>query len=412
MNILFLNNYYYLRGGSEQVYFGEMGMMKTHGHEVATFARRTPEDFPSELSGFFPEDMKTDSLSIGFGAFRTLKEIIYSTESKKCLGLLLKEISPDVAHAHNIYGRLTTSTLDLLNRHNIPVVMTLHDYKLICPSYKLVCNGRVCEACKGKRFFSAIWKKCHKNSRVASAVYAFESWFNDFFKKYENNVSFFISPSRFLKSKLVEFGFAEEKIVYIPNYIVSQDFSPNFFFENYLLYIGRLSAEKGISTLIKAFKNLKVQNIRLMIVGDGPTRGFLENLTDQDSRIQFTGYLTGPALADATRNARAVIVPSEWYENAPISILEAFAFGKPVIGARIGGIPEMVDEYINGLLFESGNVDDLTDKLNKFLSYSNEKISDMGQAARKKAVEEYSPELHYEKLIKVYKKAINQKVCR
>ncbi len=411
MNLLFLNNYHYLRGGSEQVFFGEMALLKEHGHQVKTFVRRTTEDISSDLAEFFPADMKTDRLSLGFGAFRILKEIIYSSEVKKGLDRALTQTVPDVAHAHNIYGRLTTSTLDLLNSRNIPIVMTLHDYKLICPSYKLMCNGKICEACKGKKYFSAVWNKCHKNSRIASAVYAFESWFNDFFKKYENNVSFFISPSRFLKSKLVEFGFAEEKIVYIPNYIVSRNFSPNYDFENYLLYIGRLSVEKGISTLIKAFRNLKAQNIRLMIVGEGPMRESLENLSDKDSRIQFTGYLSGPALTEVTRNARAVVMPSEWYENAPISILEAFAYGKPVIGARIGGNPEMVDEYKNGLLFESGSVDDLTDKLNEFLSYSSETVAGMGQAARKKAEEEYSPELHYEKLIEVYQRAIDLKIC-
>ncbi|MFA5905018.1 MAG: glycosyltransferase family 4 protein [Desulfobacula sp.] len=412
MNILFLNNYNYLRGGSEQVYFGEMSMMKAHGHEVGAFARRTPVDFPSELAGFFPEDMKTDSLSLGFGAFRTLREIIYSTESKKCLGQLLGEMTPDVVHAHNIYGRLTTSTLDLLNSRNIPIVMTLHDYKLICPSYKLMCNGRVCEACKGKKFFSAIWNKCHKNSRIASAVYAFESWFNDFFKKYEKNVDFFIAPSRFLKSKLFEFGIPDEKIVYIPNYIPVQNLIPTYTSENYLVYIGRLSAEKGISTLIRAFRSLKEGHTRLMVVGDGPMREPLEALAGDDGRIQFTGFLSGRELADITRNARAVVVPSEWYENAPISILEAFAFGKPVIGGRIGGIPEMVEDGRNGLLFESGNADDLFDKLNLFLSYSSKGIMEMGQAARKKAEAEYNPELHYEKLIEVYQKAIDLRACK
>nr|NJM01469.1 glycosyltransferase family 4 protein [Desulfobacula sp.] len=383
-----------------------MDLLTSQGHEVRAFARKTPMDLPSELSGFFPEDMKTDRLNLGFGAFRTLKEIIYSSEAKRCLGRALETFTPDIAHAHNIYGRLTTSVLDLLSRNGIPAVMTLHDYKLVCPSYKLMAGGKVCEDCKGRNYSAAVRNRCHKNSRAASAVYSFESWFNDVFKKYDKNIAFFISPSRFLKSKLMEFGYPEDKIVYIPNYIESEKFLPRYEGEDYLVYIGRLSAEKGISTLLKAFKTLKAESTKLVIAGDGPMRAELEAMAGQDGRIRFLGYLSGQALSDVTRNARAVVIPSEWYENAPISVLEAFAFGKPVIGARIGGIPEMVDEYKNGLLFESGEDEALAEKLNEFLCYPEKTVAEMGRAGRKKAETEYSRALHYEKLVQVYAHAM------
>jgi len=409
MQLLFLNNYHYLRGGSEQVCFGEIKLLKSYGHVVDAFARKTSEDVQSNCSDFFPEDMKTDSLSLGFGALRTLRELLYSLESKKQLSKLLRGVAPDLAHVHNIYGRLTTSVLDLLFKKNIPIVMTLHDYKLVCPSYKLMSGDRVCEDCKGGKYYNAMLNKCHKDSLLASAIYSFESWFNDFFKKYKKNVCFFIAPSQFLRNKLIEFGWSANQIVYIPNYIVTHDFIPNYDSENYLLYIGRLSGEKGIGTLIKAFKAVKEKNIQLMIVGDGPERESLVKRAKEDNRIQFTGYLSGKELGEATQNAKAVVVPSEWYENAPISILEAFAYGKPVIGAMIGGIPEMIDEGKNGFLFESGSVKDLTEKINKFLEYSNSDIAEMGKAARKKAEDKYNPEIHYEKLIKVYKNAISMK---
>ncbi len=409
MELLFLNNYHYLRGGSEQVFFGEMALLQSYKHQVNAFARKTPEDVSSINSGFFPENMKTDNLSPKLGILRTFREILYSSESKQQLDKLLKEISPDLVHAHNIYGRLTTSVLDLLNEKNIPVVMTLHDYKLICPSYKLMAGNGVCEDCKGGKYYNAILNKCHKNSMAASAIYALESWFNAFFNKYRNNICFFISPSQFLRTKMIEFGWPAEQVIYIPNYIVPQDFMPRYDSKDYLLYIGRLSGEKGISTLIQAFKKVKTKNVRLMIVGDGPERESLEKLSKIDSRIQFTGYLSGKELSDVTRNAKAVVVPSEWYENAPISILEAFAYGKPVIGARIGGIPEMIDEGMNGLLYKSGNVDELAEKLNDFLGCSTSYIANMGMAARKKAEKNYNPEMHYEKLIDVYQKAISMK---
>lgn len=406
MKILSLNNYHYLRGGSEQVYFSEMALLQAHGHEVFSFARKTDKDIPSDYSNLFPHDMRTDKLHFSFGGFRILREVIYSSESKKQLDKMLKEISPDVVHAHNIYGRLTTSVLDLMNKKNMPVVMTLHDYKLICPSYLLMSDNQICENCKGGKYYNAILKKCHKNSIVASAIYAFESWINNIFKKYKNNVCFFIAPSQFLRNKLIEFRWPAEQIVYIPNYIVSQDFIPNYEPKNNLLYIGRLSAEKGISTLIKAFKKVDKQNLQLIIVGDGPEKERLEEMSKKDNRIQFTGYLSGRKLGEVTRNAGAVVVPSVCYDNAPISILEAFAYGKLVIGARIGGIPEMIDDGKNGFLFEPGNEDDLSNIISNFLNLSQENIIKMGKNARKKVEKQYSPEIHYEKLINVYRDAI------
>jgi len=409
MEILSLNNYNYLRGGSEKVFFGEMDLLKAHGHDVVAFARNTSRDIPATYSHLFPKDIKTDSTKLSFKSLSTLFEVVYSKTSREALQKLLKKINPDVAHAHNIYGRLTTSVLDSLHEKKCPVVMTLHDYKLICPSYKLMSGGRVCEDCKGGKYYHAIVNKCHKDSYIASAIYSFESWFNAFLNKYKDNVCYFIAPSQFLRNKLIEFGWSAEQIVYIPNYIVSQDFIPNYGAKNYLLYIGRLSGEKGIGTLIQAFKTVKEENVELLIVGDGPERESLVEIAKADNRIQFTGYLSGEKLAEVTQNAKAVVVPSEWYENAPISILEAFAYGKPVIGARIGGIPEMIDEGKNGLLYESGNVDELAEKINELLGSSNEYLVDLGKAARKKVEENYNPEMHFEKLINVYQKAINMK---
>lgn len=408
MKILFLNNYHYIRGGSEQVFFGEMDLLKKASHDVQSFARRTNQDIQSDHSFLFPEDMTTDSLSFGFGVFRTLKEIIYSLESKNQLERFIEHFQPDIAHAHNIYGRLTTSVLDLLNEKKIPVIMTLHDYKIVCPNYRLMYGNRICEDCNGKNFYHAIKNRCHKKSITASGIYAFESWFNSFFQKYRANVTYFVSPSRFLKEKFTEFGWPGKQIVYIPNYIVSKDIVPNYEFEDYLLYLGRLSSEKGIATLIKAFKQLNDGNTGLKIVGDGPERKHLESLSADDDRINFTGYLSGKKLSDVTRKARGIVIPSEWYENAPISILEAFAYGKPVIGSRIGGIPELIEDDFTGLVFEPADEDDLKAKMESFLSKSKNAIVDMGKAARNKVELQFSAEAHYRQLIELYNKALSK----
>jgi glycosyltransferase involved in cell wall biosynthesis len=154
--------------------------------------------------------------------------------------------------------------------------------------------------------------------------------------------------------------------------------------------------------------NVTFDKTNLMIVGEGPIRNQLEKVAKADPRIRFTGYLSGNTLKETTRNALAVIVPSEWYENAPLSILESFAFGKPVIGSRIGGIPEMIDDGVNGLLFESGNADDLTNKLELLLSNPKKRIVEMGRAAREKLEQQYNVELHYERLMDIYRRALGK----
>ncbi len=406
MQLLFLNNYHYLRGGSERVFFGEMDILRSHGHTVYSFARKYLHHIPTKFEAYFPDDLKTDSVTFSFGALRTVKEIIYSKESKRSLQKLLKEYHPDIAHAHNIYGRLTTSVLDILRSENIPVVLTLHDYKLVCPSYKLMRNNRVCEDCKGHRFYKAVMNRCHKDSCLASAIYAAESYFNTWFDKYSKKVRYFISPSRFLKNKLIEFGWSKEKIEYVPNYINVNQFEPSFEPGQYLLYLGRLSPEKGIKTLILAFKKTKIAGSKLLIVGEGPQKRELMDLAADEPNIIFTGYLSGERLERTTRESLAMIVPSEWYENAPISVLEAMAYGKPIIAAKIGGIPEMLEDGVTGYFFEPGHVDDLVEKIKSLLSLPTSKLSDMSKACRRRVEKLYNEDVHYERLMEVYRKSL------
>jgi glycosyltransferase involved in cell wall biosynthesis len=321
---------------------------------------------------------------------------------------MIDELRFDIAHAHNIYGGLTTSVFEVFNRNYIPIVMTLHDYKLLCPNYKLMYRGRICEDCKYSRFFMAIKNYCHKNSLTASAVVAMEGYFNHVFNRYLKYVKTFIAPSKFIKNKFIEFNWPKDSIEYLPNFLFLSTFSPNFKRGGYLLYLGRLSPEKGIISLIKAFMKIKDKRARLMIVGDGPLKRQILKQTKSDKRIKLTGYLSGKILRETTKNSMAVVVPSEWYENAPITILEAFAFGKPVIGSNIGGIPEMIDEGINGYLFNKGDVYDLKEKIEYLLGMNDKQIESMGVAGRTKADENYSSEIHYKKLVEIYNRAIDK----
>lgn len=409
MNILFLNNFNYRRGGAENVFLEEANMMKKHGSTVHIFSRRHPENFPAEYSNYFPSQMFTEVPKVQLESIKYIPKLFYNVEAKSGLSRVLKSISIDLAHAHNIYGGLTVSVLDLLHKFDVPILMTLHDYKLICPNYKLMHHGHICEDCNPHNYYMAILNKCHKESLIASSIYSFETYFNHIGKKYIRNVQYFISPSKFLKEKFIEFGWPGEKIKYVPNFIDLLEFKTNYEPGNYFLYIGRLSSEKGILTLLGAFKRTKSKIAQLIIVGDGPIRKELEDYAKNDSRIRFTGYLTGDILKDTIRNSLAVIVPSEWYENAPLSILEALAFGKPVIGAKIGGIPEMIEDGYNGYTFKPGDTGELHRKLDLMLNLPRKTIIEMGKAARNKVEKEYTAELHYERLMKIYIDAIQNR---
>jgi glycosyltransferase involved in cell wall biosynthesis len=264
-------------------------------------------------------------------------------------------------------------------------------------------HGEVCERCKDNRFYHAILTKCHKNSYPASAVYAFETWLNHFFRKYEK-VKYFIAPSRFLLNKHLEYGYSADKFVYLPSFIDTTHIKPFYGDGEYWLFFGRLSREKGAATLLTAYANLD-SKLPLLVVGEGPERRQLESRGIPG--VQFTGYLKGVSLFDTISRARCIVIPSEWYENSPLSVLEAMAYGKPVIGSRIGGIPELIEDGITGFIFEPANAADLEEKMESFLGKSKRTILDMGIAARKKVEQQFSAEAHYRQLIALYNKALS-----
>lgn len=399
MNFLFLNNYHYLRGGSERVYFGEMELLRARGHRVVPFSRRYPKLAPGEDVGRFAPDLPPLRSPAG------LREFIYSPTTKRCLKRLLGEFRPEVAHAHNIYGRLTTSVLDALREEGVPVVMTLHDYKLICPTYLMLSDGRPCERCRGRRFWWAALRRCHRQGLVPSVVYALEAAFNALLRKYERNVALFIAPSRFMIEKCAEFGLSRERFVHVPNFIDPREMEPSGEYGDHLVYFGRLSAEKGLLTLLRAFRLVKTRSARLILAGEGPMRGQLEREAQRlglEERVRFTGHLASGPLWELVRGARAVALPSEWYENAPFAVIEAMALARPVVGSRIGGIPEMVQEGQTGYLFEPGNAEDLAAKLELVLRAPRGELAEMGLRARRLAEERYGPEEHYRLLMEVY----------
>jgi len=401
MKPLFANNYAYLRGGAERVMFDERALLKAHSISSLIYSRLHPDNDQWETQEFFPPHLEYEGAGLG-RKLRTAKELIYSHATASGLRVLMEKHKPDLLHGHNIYGRLTTSIFDAVRQMGIPSVMTLHDYKLVCPSYLLLREGQACELCVTGNAYQCLLKRCHKGSLAASAVYVAEAYFTKLFKKYDS-VRFFICPSRFLLNKHLHGGVAPEKLVFIPNFIDASSFTPQYENGMYALFVGRLSREKGVVTLFRAMKGL---DIPLKIVGDGPIRQELEHYVSEQGlqQIVFEGYQSGEALLNLFRNASFLVLPSECYENAPMTILEAYGYGKPVIGADIGGIPEMIVDGETGFLFPPGDAETLRQKIDCLWTQPS-LARDMGKRARQRVEEVYNADIHFGKLMEVYRAA-------
>jgi glycosyltransferase involved in cell wall biosynthesis len=313
---------------------------------------------------------------------------------------LLNETQPDIAHAHNVYHHISPSIFGVLKRRNIPTILTLHDLKLACPAYKMLTHDGICERCKSGNLSHVVRNRCVKNSLALSSMIWLEASVQRLLGSYSDNVDRFITPSRFYLEKLVEWGWERKRFTHIPNFVDVDALQPDFNAGLAFLYFGRLAPEKGLQTLLKAAAQARVQ---LWIVGTGPEEATLKQLaTEINVDVQFLGYKTGADLHELVRRARAVVLPSEWYENAPMSVLESYALGRPVIGAAIGGIPELIRENETGISFTSGNVDDLATALRQFAGMSPAQLTDMGQCARAWVENDFTVTRYLERLMHLY----------
>ncbi|MBW1678996.1 MAG: glycosyltransferase family 4 protein [Deltaproteobacteria bacterium] len=405
MKILQVNKFYYLKGGAERYLFELKGILEEKGHEVIIFSMRHPRNEKSSCADFFVSNVDFNSPKSLWDKTKIIFRIIYFREAKRKIEVLIKEKPPEVAHLHNIAHQISPSILISLKKAGIPTIQTLHDYKLICPTYRMLSEGKICERCKGHRYYHAIFQKCNKGYLSASLLNCLEMYIHKMVRIYEKNIEMFIAPSNFLKEKLIEFGIDPKKLVHIPNFIRVNQYLPQYQHSNYFVYFGRISEEKGIATLIKAMR--KVKGAQLYIVGEGKSRKELERFTHREGaeNIKWLGYKGGEELKSIIKDAMFVALPSECYENCPMSLLEAYALGKPVIGSNIGGIPEIVEDGITGFLFEPGNPEELAEKINHLIFHPR-LIGKLGKNSRERVEREYSPETHYQKIINVYQSVL------
>lgn len=393
MKILLANKFYYRRGGDCIYMLNLEKLLKAHGHEVAVFAMDYPENLDTPWKKYFPKNMsKLMAFTRPFG----------SHEVKSMFKKLLDDFKPDVVHLNNVHTQLSPVMAELAHQRGIKVVWTLHDYKLLCPRYDCLKNGNtICETCfKGDKK-ACLDNKCMKGSKLASFIGFKEAivWNRE---RLEASTDVFICPSQFMADKMVQGGFSKSKMQILCNFIDVEkckfsstdgtDYTDDVELlpkkENYYCFIGRLSHEKGAKTLIEAANQLPY---KLVIIGGGPLMNELKAVAN--TNIEFVGFKQWDDIKQLVGKARFSVIPSEWYENNPLSVIEAQCLGTPVLGANIGGIPELTD-----YTFSSGNIADLKTKIEKMW---NSEL-DYQQIASD-AQHRYDAETYYDKLINIYK---------
>ena len=392
MKVLLINNFFYRRGGSEVVFFQTGDLLARAGNEVCYFSFADEKNLPCAQSAFFPARPA--------GRLAQLRGYFYNREVARKLDELVRAEKPDIAHVHLLWGGVGPAIFKVLRRHGIPLVHTVHDYRMVCPAYTFRDGtGAVCERCAEGSYWPCVVHRCAKGRRLESLTMALEMrwrrWFHDPLK----HIGGFIFVSRFAESIHLrirpDFALAPRTVLYncVPDAPVPEPERGDYY-----LYYGRLSHEKGVETLLKQFASRP--ELRLKVVGTGPLEAQLRAAATEN--VTFLGYRSGEELFSLVRGCSFVIVPSQWYENNPMTVLESYSFGKPVLGAAIGGIPEIVQDGVTGFVFR-----DLSQALSRAEALSPEAYRRMGLSAYSAYRDRFSETEHYKRLVAFYQKVIS-----
>ncbi len=402
MKILMCNKFHFIHGGAERYLFDLSHGLQDAGCEVMDFSMKDPRNLESKYQEFFVE--KSDFVNPLHGGFfskvMAAANFIYSHEAKRKVESLIERYRPQIAHVHNIYHQVSPAILEVFKKRKIPVVMTLHDYKIICPNYKLFVRGRICAQCRGQKYFHCLFNRCIKDSLPASFLGMVEAYTHAFLKSYVA-VDLFIVPSRFTYEKMLESGVPRTKLILLPCVVDLSVFSRRYEVGKYLLYFGRLLVEKGLLTLLDSLKDLP--DVHLKIIGDGPFLAELKGLLKKRglSRVEVLGHCSREGLDKFLRDALCVILPSEWPEPMGLVIHEAFAAGKCVIASSVGGIPELVEDGVNGMLFEAGNPEDLGRKI-KYVIAHPDQARQWGENGALKVLQQGDHKAHVAQVKEIY----------
>jgi len=411
MRILYCNKYNYPFSGTEVYLFELMELMRSHGHEVALFAMADPRGAPTPYDRHFvpPIDFKQDS-----GPWQKLRRaghLIYSLEARRLIRAMIKDFRPDVAHVRNIYHHLSPSILWELKAQKIPVVCHLNDFKLLCPSYNLLSQGEICEACKGGAFWHALRARCYPGIGARMTLMA-EAYIHRWLGTYRKCVDLFLAPSQFVRDKFVEHGWDGAKFEVLPHFQTAHGLREQRPGKDApILYFGRLSVEKGVDDLLRVIARLP--EARLIIAGDGPQRKELQRLAASLGlgNVEFAGHL-GPAQRDSLiAQSRFTVLPSHVYETLGKTILESYAEGRAVVASDLGSRRELVHEGETGLLYRAGDDNALAGAIAK-LNAQPELAQSMGRAGWELVRQHYTPEAHYQRLLPLYEDLVAAKTRR
>lgn len=402
MRILLINRNHFIAGGADRVYLNTGKLLEENGHEVAYFSTVNDNNLKSSFDKYYVNQTNTRTGSI-FSKIKNVKKYLYNDQASTNIEQLIKDFKPDVAHIHLFYGVLTSSILKTLKDNKIPIVATIHDYRLLCPvNAMLDKDGQICEKCKNDKFYNCIQKKCSEGNLLQSTVVTAEAYLRKHFFDPLVYVNQFIFVSQFSRNKHISFDFRyQNKSTMIYNF---SDFTENYtsIKGDYLFYYGRLSKEKGILNLVNAVKKT---NSKLIIAGEGPQKEEILKSIVNFPAVKFVGFQSGETLQNFIKNASFVVVPSEWYENNPMTIVEAFLLKKPVIGSNIGGIPELVTAK-TGYIFESRKELSLIEAIKSSAKLTNDDYNEFSNNCYSFALKNFSKKNHLVELLSVYNKII------
>lgn len=415
MKILLVNYRYFISGGPEKYMFNIKKMLEDNGHEVIPFSIHSNKNVKTKYSKYFVEPIGGRDATYFDEVKKTPKSIwqmltrsIYSFEVESAIKREIKDVKPDLVYIIHFVNKLSPSVIIGARKTGIPVVLRLSDYFLLCPRFDFMYEKKVCEECLTKGYVSCIKKRCVKGSLFASIIRVFSMKFHKAINVYKG-VYAFITPSEFLKKKLSLNGFDEDKIHCIPTFTSSKTKVGNPEIGSYGLYFGRVTEEKGVETVIKAYEKLPEYTVKIM--GDDTTEEAtkLKNYVKKHKikNVEFLGFKSGEELENIIKAARFTLIPSIWYDNLPNTALESFQYSKPVIASNIGSLPELVIDGENGYLFNPSDEEDLIKKI-KMLD-DDKLVKKMGEASRRRLENRFSPNAHYEALMKVFNEAIENR---
>jgi len=396
-----VTSYYYRRGGAEAVMLDQNDLLSEAGWTIVPFAMEFDQNLETDYDDYFVEEIDFASNYTPVEKVRKVVKSVYSLEARAAIGRLIDDTRPDIVHAHNVYHHLTPAIFGAVQKKNVPTVMTVHDLKIGCPSKLMLAPDGVCERCKGGKTWNAIGQRCLKDSLALSTVAAIETTLHRMLGSYRKNVDRFIVPSHFHMNKLIEWGLPAEKARYLPNAVDFSSLEPNGTVGDRFIFVGRLSEEKGLRTFIEAVAQAQVA---ATIVGTGPQEDELRDMAAHiGADVEFAGYQTGDSLFDLVANARALVLPSECYENAPVVLLEAYGVGTPVLGSDLGGIPELIMAGETGFVAQAGNVASFAEKLTALAELADADIAEMGRSGREFARTKFSREQYFDGLLDIYR---------